>query len=55
MTQTTARIKKEGKNFEIMVDMEKALVFKKTGVDEGFLEFDKIFSDTKITFITLRQ
>lgn len=50
MTQTTARIKKEGKNFEIMVDMEKAIAFKKTGVDEGFLEFDKIFSDHKKGF-----
>ncbi len=29
MTQTLARIKKAGKNFEIMVDMEKALAFKK--------------------------
>lgn len=51
MTQTTARIKKEGKDFEIRVDMEKALAFKKTGIDEGFLEIDKIFSDTKKGFV----
>ena len=30
-----------------MVDMEKAIAFKKTGVDEGFFEYDKIFSDVK--------
>lgn len=47
MTQTIARIKKSGKDFEIMVDLEKALAFKKTGVDNGFLEYDKIFSDAK--------
>lgn len=47
MTQTTARIKKAGKDFEIMVDLEKAFAFKKTGVDNGFLEYDKIFSDAK--------
>lgn len=47
MTQTTARIKKIGKDFEIMVDLEKAIAFKKTGVDNGFLEYDKIFSDAK--------
>ena len=52
MTQTIARIKKEGKNFEIMVDMEKALDFKK-GVSSSsdFLEADKIFSDSKKGFI----
>ena len=50
MTQTTARIKKEGKQFEIIVDMEKALAFKKTGVDNGFLEIDRIFSDSKKGF-----
>ncbi len=47
MTQTIARIKKTGKDFEIMVDMEKALAFRKTGVDNGFLEYEKIFSDAK--------
>jgi len=47
MTQTIARIKKIGKNFEIVVDMEKALAFKKTGSNEGFLELDRIFYDSK--------
>ena len=47
MTQTLARIKKAGKNFEIMVDMEKALSFKKGEGSEDFLEMDKIFSDSK--------
>ena len=42
---TTARIKKTGKNFEIMVDMEKALAFKKGEGSENFLEISKIFSD----------
>lgn len=47
MTQTTARIKKAGKNFEIIVDMEKALAFKKGQGSVDFLEIDKIFSDSK--------
>ncbi len=49
MTQTTARIKKAGKHFEILVDMDKALQFRKGEnvlVDE-FLEIDRIFSDAK--------
>ena len=50
MTQTTARIKKTGKDFEIIIDMEKALAFRKTGVDNSFLEYDKIFSDSKKGF-----
>lgn len=48
MVQTTARIKKMGKHFEIMVDLDKALKYKKgesRAVD--FLETDKIFSDMK--------
>ncbi|MFA4953134.1 MAG: ribosome assembly factor SBDS [Candidatus Pacearchaeota archaeon] len=48
MTQTTARIKKAGKPFEIIVDMDAALKFKKgqsSIVD--FLEMDTIFSDAK--------
>ncbi len=48
MTQTTARIKREGKNFEIIVDLERALKFKKgesSIVD--FLEIDRVFSDSK--------
>jgi len=47
MTQTLARIKKAGKNFEIMVDMERALSFKKGESSGDFLEMDKIFSDSK--------
>ena len=48
MTQTTARIKQAGKPFEIVVDMERALKYKKgetTIVD--FLETDQIFTDAK--------
>jgi len=48
MTQTLARIKQSGKNFEIMVDLDRALMFKKgesNSVD--FLEMDKIFHDSK--------
>ncbi|MDP3992416.1 MAG: ribosome assembly factor SBDS [Nanoarchaeota archaeon] len=48
MTQTTARIKQAGKHFEIIVDLEKALKFKRgqsSGTD--FLEADTIFSDSK--------
>jgi len=51
MTQTTARIKKAGKNFEIIVDLEKAIKYKKgesKAVD--FLELDKVFSDSKKGF-----
>ncbi len=47
MTQTIARIKQAGKHFEIMVDMEKALAFKKGEGSGDFLEIDKIFSDSK--------
>ena len=47
MTNTTARIKRMGKNFEILVDMDAALKFKK-GVS-GFIqaEGDRVFSDIK--------
>jgi ribosome maturation protein SDO1 len=47
MTQTTARIKKAGKHFEILVDLEKALKFKKGEDANDFLEADTIFSDLK--------
>ncbi|MBU1252358.1 MAG: ribosome assembly factor SBDS [Nanoarchaeota archaeon] len=48
MTQTTARIKKAGKDFEIMVDLDKALAFKKgEGTPGDFLEIDKVFTDAK--------
>ena len=51
MTDTIARIKKLGKNFEIIVDLDKALKFKKdmsSGTD--FLETDTIFTDSKKGF-----
>ncbi len=49
MTQTTARIKQAGKHFEIIVDLDKSLDFKKTGSGNvgDFMEVDKIFSDHK--------
>src|SRR3989344_7494337 len=50
MTQTTARIKKIGKHFEIMVDMEAALKFKKSGGVVDFMEIDTIYSDSKRGF-----
>jgi len=48
MTQTTARIRQHGKHFEIIVDLDRALKFKKgqsSGTD--FLEADAIFTDSK--------
>lgn len=48
MTQTTARIKQHGKHFEIIVDLDRALKFKKgqsSAMD--FLEADAIFTDSK--------
>jgi ribosome maturation protein SDO1 len=52
MTQTTARIKKAGKEFEIIVNMEKALAFRKgeNVIVNEFLEIDQIFSDSKKGF-----
>lgn len=49
MTQTVARIRKEGKHFEALIDMDKALDFKKTsnGSAADFLEIDTIFTDHK--------
>ncbi len=48
MTQTTARIKQGDKNFEIMVDLEKALDFKKGKASVAdFLELDEVFTDSK--------
>ncbi len=51
MTQTTARIKQAGKHFEIIVDLDRALKFKK-GENQriDFLEADIIFSDSKKGF-----
>ena len=47
MAQTTARIKKAGKHFEILVDLDEALKFKKGETASVNLEIDKIFSDAK--------
>jgi len=47
MTQTTARIKKSGKHFEILVDLDRALAFKKGSGANDFLGADIIFSDAK--------
>ncbi len=47
MTQTTARIKKTGKHFEIVVDLDNALKFKKGESSETGAESDRIFTDIK--------
>lgn len=47
MTQTTARIRHGGKHFEVLVDMDKALEFRKTGSPKDFLEIDTVFLDSK--------
>jgi len=47
MTQTLARIKQKGKNFEIIVDLNEALKFKKGEISSIEAEGDKIFSDSK--------
>ncbi len=47
MTNTTARIKKAGKHFEILVDLDNALKFKKGEIDFIESETGKIFSDMK--------
>ncbi len=49
MVQTTARMNKAEKHFEILVDLDKALDFKKNsqGSANDFLEIDKVFTDSK--------
>ena len=47
MVNTTARIKKAGKHFEIIVDLDDALKFRKGEVDSLAVEGDTIFSDSK--------
>ena len=47
MTNTLARIKKTGKNFEIIVDLDNALKFKKGESNFIEAEGDKIFTDSK--------
>ena len=47
MTQTLARIKKAGKNFQILVDLDDALKFKKGELSSIEAEGDKVFTDSK--------
>jgi len=47
MPNTTARIKKAGKHFEILVDMEEAMKFKKGESSHIEAEGDRIFRDIK--------
>jgi ribosome maturation protein SDO1 len=47
MTTTLARIKKAGKHFEIIVDLDDALKFKKGEISSIEIEGDKIFKDSK--------
>ncbi|HLC77928.1 MAG TPA: ribosome assembly factor SBDS [Candidatus Nanoarchaeia archaeon] len=47
MTTTLARIKKTGKNFEIIVDLDNALKFKRGQSSFIEAEGDKVFSDSK--------
>ena len=51
MTSTIARIKQAGKLFEIMVDLDEALKFKKGETDFIEAEGDKIFTDSKKGFV----
>src|SRR4030065_709713 len=50
MTQTTARIKAKGKPFEIIVDLDNALKFKKGASSSIEAEGGRIFSDIKKGF-----
>jgi len=47
MVNTTARIKKAGKRFEIIVDLDDALKLKKGEISSINVEGDTIFSDSK--------
>lgn len=47
MTQTIARITKSGKHFEILVDLESAMKFKKGETDFIEFDYDKIFTNAK--------
>ncbi|MDD5012598.1 MAG: ribosome assembly factor SBDS [Candidatus Nanoarchaeia archaeon] len=47
MTQTTARIKSKGKHFEIVVDLDEALKFRKGESDWLEVGGDRIFTDVK--------
>lgn len=50
MTQTLARIKQAGKNFEIIVDLDEALRFKKGEITSIEAEGGRIFTDSKKGF-----
>jgi len=50
MTNTIARIKKSGKNFEIIVKLDDALKFKKGETASVEAESDRIFTDSKKGF-----
>ena len=47
MTQTIARIRKGALHFEVLVDMDVALKFKKGESDYFSLEIDRVFTDSK--------
>lgn len=47
MTNTLARIKKAGKNFEIIVDLDSAVAFKKGQIPSIEPESNRIFKDSK--------
>ncbi|MBS3090424.1 ribosome assembly factor SBDS [Candidatus Pacearchaeota archaeon] len=49
MANVNARLKIKGKEFEILVDLDKALMFRKTGQGsiQNFLAFNEVFSDIK--------
>ena len=47
MTTTLARIKQAGKHFEIIVDLDQAVKFKKGYIPSIEAESDKIFTDSK--------
>lgn len=47
MSQTTAKIRKGKEHFEVLVDMDTALNFKKGKTEYFALEIDKVFTDVK--------
>jgi ribosome maturation protein SDO1 len=47
MTQTTARIKQKGKHFEIIVDLDEAIKFKKGQTGSFEAEDDRVFTNSK--------
>ncbi len=47
MATTTARIKREGKHYEVIVDMDEALKFRKGKGGMVMLEMDKVFYNAK--------